>query len=860
MQKQKSIRPPRWAESFLEWYCKPELLEDLQGDLYEYFERNRASKGILQARIIFILDVIKFVRLYTLKFAAGKPANAILFRNYFVTGVRNLKKYPLNTFLNTAGLSLGLASFIVILLYVQFETNYDTHDINADRIYRVTLDVKSAASHETIKLACTDAPLVENLRESFPEIEAVTGVFKTMGKVKTAAGSKVFLEENFYHTDSAYFRVFTHQWIEGSPSTALDKPHGVVLTKNTAAKYFDGEPCLGKTLYINGQLYEVSGVIQDPPRNTDLGFDALLSDAPHDWSFTYVLFRRPQDAMKFEPKLDSLLAENVNAGLDDLGHEGDYSLEALTAAHFGEQRYFDPPKGSRQAVVIFAAVAFLILIISCVNFINLSIAQSAKRQAEMGVRRIFGAMRRHIRMQYFIESLMVCITALFLSCFLLLYFGSFFLPDFKVMMSANIPFVILVAFATLLIAIIAGSYGATIFSKVSPVESLKNKLQFGHSTSFRRVLIFIQFSGSIGLICAATVVTDQMEVVMKGDAGFSRDQVVVIDIPADETVHSRIASAKNSMMDLPFVKGVSVAGENSTPAHVAYWDTYFLQPEKSEPLVKMLSYVRIDTDYFNVLGISFLQGRNFTSADMDDEQDYVIINEALVRTMGWTEPLGKQISYGLFNSGNPATVVGVVKDFNFHGLHKKPEPLQFYLNYRQPEKLIVRLSETSFKTFQAVEDVWKKSFPGQPFEFHLLDDDFIKQLVRENTMHRLVNGFSGIATVIAGLGLFGLINISIRQRMKETSIRKVFGAAIIDILALTWKEYVVIILFAAFAGFSVSYLILSRWIESFPIQTSIGISNLMTAMGIFCSVMVIALIHHAIGLMKLKVLTNMKSE
>jgi len=860
MNKNKIPTPPRWAQRFLEWYCRPELLEDLQGDLNEYFQRNCNDKGLFRARIIYIIDVIKFFRSYTFrKSVPVSGSNRILFNNFYKTAYRNLLKHKLTTSLNIVGLTLGISCFMVISIYVQHEYTFDHHYKNYERIYRVTLDITSNEANETIPLGWADPQLAEDLRELYPEVEDATGIIKPERSVSVKTGTATFQEDNFCEADSHYFGVFSHRWIAGNPAKALEEPYSIVVTESLSQKYFGNEDPLNKTLAINGEDYNVTGLIKDLPSNTDLKFDALLSTDPEDWFFTYLLFKSSTDVAGFQQKLDQH-AEELQG---DNSFSGTYHLEPLTDIHFNEAKAFDTPKGSAVALYAFSFIALLILIISCINYVNMGLAQSIRRQAEVGVRKIFGASKNHIRLQFIIESLLITfvssITALFAVSLLLKLFQRNNILTVTMDTVQWLPLLIFVVAVLLLISIFSGSYLGLFQTNTNPVSDLKGSNLIGNRRVFSHTLIVIQFIIVVALIFSTRVVNRQTQFLAMSNHGFDKDQVMVLDVPTDQTVYPRIPALKNSLATLAGVNKVSLTGYRSMPSSELFVDTYTVK-QRDSARVKLLNEVYVDENYFDALGIQLAAGRKFNPDDLGGKA--VIVNEAMVKDLGWTNPLEQTIDYGisgnLSNDGVP--VIGVVKDFSFHGLQRKAVPLMFYPMKGNPEKILIKLDNPDLNSIWAIEKVWRASIEDHPFEYRFLDDYFQQQMEKENTLQKLMNYFSGMCIIIGCLGLIGTMNISFAQNLKETGIRKILGAKNIHLLIRSWRNHLIQLVIASIIALPVAFLLMDQWLEDFSNKISIDLVDYVMVILVLCGAVLLIMSWQIVKFFKLNPLESIKQE
>ncbi|MBY0433373.1 MAG: ABC transporter permease [Cyclobacteriaceae bacterium] len=861
-EKKDKTNPPRWATRLLSWYCKPELLEDLQGDLCEYFERNVRAHGVIQAKLIYAMDVLKFIRPYTVRLPVAFYANQWgLLTSYFVSAQRSLGKHKLNTFLNILGLTIGVVCFTLISAHLQKELSYDRHYLDAERIYRISMSWRSLDDGQTVDLAWVDEPLTARLRDNYPEVEAIGSFVKKRGILKVRCQQGIFSEDNFFDADSTYFSVFQHAWIEGNPKTALTEVASVVLTEKLAIKYFGDAHAVNKTILIGDTPHNVTGVIRDLPPATHLKFDALVSNQSHfdDWCFTYVKLNDPGKFLAFQQKLDTLFADEMRPILNQSAFDGSYHLEALTDIHLSSQKLFDATTGNPAALYTFFALAFLVLLISIINYINLSVAQIMKRQGEIGIRKIMGALQGQIRAQYMMEAVVMGLLSLLVAGLFLTY-ASFAWHDVDIYAidGANIlPLVGFVTCVVIAICALAGWYPAFQLSKVSAMQNLKGTARIRDRRGIRNFLLVFQLTACLALVFVTHIVKNQMTV-LNGSTAHAREQVMVVDIPDDETLVSQLPGLKNSIEQLSFVKGASLIGFQSTPTRETNFDIFGIE-QSAKQSIYMLGYVEVDSNYFDVLGIPFLQGRNFNASDVPGFAGSVIINQAMQKHLGWSDPLSEKIIYGgLKGEGLP--IVGVVSDYHVHGNYRKAEPLLFYLHDGLSDKLLIKLSQANDEMIRQVNNVWKDQLTGLPFEFQFLDDYFNRQLADEKRLQGLLTNFSWATVFIASLGLFGLINLQISQRMKETSIRKIFGARVYQLLILVWREFGALALVASMLAFPFGYLSISGWLEGFVNRTSVSVFDVMLSLGSLVGVMSLALVYHVSQLLRINPIENIKSE
>jgi len=854
--------PPVWAERLLEWYCDPYVLEDLQGDLYERFHARIENVGLRRAQILYVWDVIRFMKLYIMKKQDHPAAFIHLYKSYAQIALRHLLKHKVNTAITISGLTMGIACFMLIMLYVQDEALYDKHYDKADRIYRVTTNLQSQTTNEHV--AWTDAMLGASIRDRYPEVEETVGLIRIMGSgtsVRSPHGA--WREENMYRAENSYFKVFSHTWIKGDPKKALAQPNSIVLTQSLAGKYFPDQDAFQQTLTLGESELMVTGIIEDLPDHTDLRFDALVSMAnplaeDDEWCTTYILFTGKKKANGFAQKLDTLYHENLETELNEANAKATYELEALTDVHFGERKLFDSPKSNRTNQYIFTAVAIGILLIAAINYVNLSVARMSRRILETGIRKAMGALRSQLQAQYLTEAVIVATASLVLATGVTLWL----LPVLNNVAGKHIPVSQLfsprslpVALAIIAgIGLLAGSYPAFRLTRGSAVTNLKNDVSLIGRSRLQHILIIVQFTASITLMVCSYVVYDQVQLLTDTSPGFNKDQTLVVDIPKEDEAWSAMHAFKNTLAGQPLVKGSAIAGFNSVPASDMDIDTYEVMINGHSTTMPF-NNISVDQDYLSLLGIEVTKGRNFTTQDLE-ANDAVIVNEAFVRRMGWEHPLDQKLFCGDFEG----RIIGVIKDFHFSGLHKTIEPLVLHGNDLYPDKLLIKLSKADFNTITALEKVWRSNFKDQPFNFEFLDLAFNSQYHSEQTLQTILLYFSALTIVVACLGLFGLIAILAARKTKEFGIRKVFGASRFDLTLLLWKPFLVRIVIAAILSIPLTVFGMEQWLQRFSSKASIGAIPFIMASAGACVLAMIAMSYHSFQTARTNPITSIKHE
>ncbi len=853
--------PPALADRLLEWYCHPDLLEDLQGDLYERYGRHCTKYGPNRAALLYLRDVLRFIRPYTVKRKrnGSNLSPFLMFSNYFKTSWRSLIKQRVNSLVTIFGLALGFSAFILIGLYVNDELKYDRYLPNADRIYRITMSYTSESSSE--HAAWSEPTVGPQLKERYPEIEAHTALVNE--KVTVRSADRLFREENFYFASVDFFDVFPYEFIAGNAETSFT-PGSVVVTAQTAERYFRDSDPMDQILEVAGKDYKVSGVLRDLPSHTDLKFDALIAVEDmtgHGWTFNYILFRQKGDAKEFQPKLDKTFEETLQVEFDEFGTKGQYHMEALPDVHFGSKKLFDTPKSSKANLYIFSTAAVLILIIAGINYMNISLANAARRQAEVGIRKSVGAQNGQLRTQFMLESVIICtfsfLAGMALAIYCLPYMNLITGKQIHWSEVTSLPMFFSLAAVTLILAIFSAAWPVVYLTSVRPAEILKGKnLRTGNGL-LRKSLIVVQFSVSVMLIIATSFIFRQLELIQTKSPGFDQEHILIIDVPGEKSVYSSLPALKNKLHGYPFVQSASVAGFNSWPTADMDIDVYEVYSGQSWQ-VKPFNNIEVDEDYFGLLDLQLLEGRTFTSKDMNGQLNVVIVNKALVDNLGWTDPLKQTVAY---ENGTESQVIGVVDDFHFNSMRDEIEPMLIFPDNRYPEKLLLKVNTTNWlANIGLVESEWKASIGEHPFEFRFLDQYVEAQYESEQTMKQVFTYFMIIALVIACLGLFALIALATGQRLKEVGIRKVFGARSFQLFVTLSKDFIVLVFISIGMASVISIWGISLWLERFVYKTAISADIFLMAGGLTILMAVITMSFHVITASRTNPSTILKYE
>lgn len=760
-----------------------------------------------------------------------------MFKNYFKTAFRNLQKNKLYSAINIVGLTVGLAACLLIGVYIIHELSYDKFNTNANRIVRATMEYKQSGTVSTT--ATTGTKVGPQFKRTFPEIEDYARTFISHNVVKN--GDKVFDEPRILYADPDFFKMFSFHVIEGDAATALDAPDKIVITQSMAKKYFGNEDAIGKTLTSGKKDLRVSAVCEDVPQNSQIKFDFatqflnLGNNVKEEqwWSanwITYFLVRNEKDIPQLQQQIATYMeTPSVRTEADLHGEDYlTYHLEPLTKVHLYSSLEGFEPNGSITYIYMFAVIALLILIIACANYTNLATAQSAGRSGEIGMRKVMGASKRQVFIQFMSESSLItfiaAILALLLSIFLIPYFNSITGKQFTSnILVQPLPLISLILFSVL-VSFFAGLYPALILSGTQIMNVLKKGFNFtGGNNMLRKILIVVQFGISVFLIIYTIVILQQMHFMQTKNLGYDKEHIVVL--PVGGNMLNNFQNLKDAFSQ---VKGVeSITASYETPEYVQWGDGITAIDEKGKHEVS-LNAMPVDLDFTTTMKMQLIAGRDFQQSDfamMDTSNNNAnfhlpyIINEALAKKIGWTpqEAIGKTIE-----KGATGPVVGVVKDFNFNSLHNPIGPLLIFLGRNFSRDFMLRVNGNDMQgTLARLETVWTQRIPDRPFNYHFLDDSYNKLYVGEQRTSKLFGVAAGLAIILACLGLFGLAAFTTIQRTKEIGIRRVLGANISDVTMLVAKNFLQLVGIAIVVAIPLAWWAGNHWLQDFAFRISV---------------------------------------
>ncbi len=767
-----------------------------------------------------------------------------MLRNYLLIALRNLRKHKTFGFINITGVAVGLACFLLITLYVKDELSYDRYNTNADRIYRVSRTFLSSEGTPSLRLAQAAPPFGPLLKQDFPEAEQVVRTLNSDGLVRY--GEHSFNEENMYFADGTLFKVFDFDLVSGNPDQALVNPFSILFSRPMAEKYFGTENALGKTVRLNNQYdLTVTGVFEPLPAQAHMHPDFLVSFSTlndnrvygadglrTNWSNnsfnTYMLLKPGRSGAPVDPaRIEAALPEFQNRHVP--AEEGRkpsafsvLNLQKLTDIHLRSHTDSElEPTGDISYIYLFSAIGLFILLIACINYMNLATARSAGRAKEVGMRKVVGALRSQLIGQFLSESFVLVTLALGVAIGLMLIclpvLNEFTTKHLSFRQLLNPTFLSILFGITVLTGLVAGSYPAFFLTSFRPLGVLKGQISSAMRTGkLRQVLVITQFAIAIALIISTAVVYNQMKYIQDYRLGYQKEQMLLLSDVGDSTTNYE--TLKQQLIETGAVRDM---GRSSRIPSGRLLDSYggmAMKGDSMAPIKTNLRALRVDYDFIPTYQIGMAAGRNF-SRSYSTDTSMVVLNETAVRQLGWTpeQAIGKPFQYG------PAKgqIIGVTKDFHFESLHQQMSALAMILTPRQLNWLSIPLQGNIPASVQRIETVWKKFFPERPFDYQFLDARFDRLYAREQTQQTLFSIFAGVAILISCLGLFGLSMFMAEQRTKEIGIRKVLGASEASLVVLFSKDFMKLVVVALVIASPVAWYAMHTWLTDFAYRTDI---------------------------------------
>ena len=831
---------PQFPLKFLRWYCKEDLQESILGDMEEQFENDLKTHGSSRARRRFTWTSLRFFRKEIIKPDLGgqRLNNYGMFKNYLKVSVRNILRNKTFSFLNVTGLSVGIASCLLILIYVNNELSYDKYHSKFDRTYRVLQYFgsekfpveKRFASSEYQVWGC--APVAPALKDYYPQIDHITRSTSDFDYLVEYNGRR-FQEKGIAFADSTLYQLFDWKWIAGDPTTALAKPNTIILSKELAEKYFGDENPIGKSLLMDGEDPHMVTAVFEIPANSHFFFKGFVSMSTFvdfrpeifdSWGYvdfyTYFTINENADINELDDQIPAFLTSAEVEGYT-------IQFEPLADAYLNSDAGRQPGAiGNKNNIYLFISVALFILVIACINFINLSTARSVERAKEVAIRKTIGSQRRALITQFLVEAIILTFAAFAIAILIVIFCH----PYLEILVGKAMPITwlmspsnfILGLVSGILVGLITGSYPALVLSKFKPVQVLKGSFKSSsEGVWLRKFLVILQFSLSIILIVGTAVVYNQLQFLRQHEKGFDPEQILVIDYGWDWRVQKSLTSIKSEISKHNAVQ--AIAASRATPGDFFPNAGTSIEDPSGERTFRDPALYEIDEDFIPTYEMEMVAGRNYSKEFPSDSSTSLILNEAGARMFGYENPadiIGKKFSQW----GREGHVVGVVKDFNYVSLHQEVEPLALrYATKWNTSMLSLKLNSQDYsQTLDELQDLWEELVPYRPFVAHFNDTNFDQQYETDERFGTVFTVFSSLAIFVACLGLFGLTIYSTNQRAKEIGVRKVLGASTQRIVALLSYDFIKLFIVALTLSIPVSLIVMNKWLDDFAYRIKIG--------------------------------------
>lgn len=767
-----------------------------------------------------------------------------MLKNYIKVAFRSLLRQPGYTALNIIGLTVGIASSLIILLYIFHETSFDKQHSKGDRIYRLSTEIKEPDN--SFKWAIMTRPAAFTIKNENPEVVQATRLsgISGQGGRRFDYNQVDYYQDNVYAADSTIFEVFDFEFVAGNPKTALEAPNSIVINQSMAKKIFKNEDPIGKTIRSDGNReisLQVTGVYKDMPQTSHLIAEALVSwktifpDGDGSWGgwgvFSYVLVNEGVTQEALQVKLDETVTKYIAPIFDPLNIKVKMIPVPLKDIHLTSDFEGEPVAvGNMEYVQIFTAIAIFLIVIASINYMNMATARSAKRSMEVGLRKVMGAQRGGLIGQFLTESILITIISLILSILVMMAV----VPAINSIVGTNLAIeallntnVILAVIGIIFITgVLGGCYPAFFLSSFQPAAVLKGGGGKSGSKFLRKFLVTLQFSISIFMLIGTLVIYRQMQFLRDTDLGFDKEQMMQIDF------RSRADVEKWNVLKNELAQNVNIGGiasASTTPGNGYAKNVMPIETEEGPMDNRGLDHYQVDYDFFPTLGIEVVEGRNFSLDYPSDSSQAVMVNEAMVRRMNWTNPIGKKVNISGDESLPPAVVVGVVKDFHQQSLYEPISALLFTPGRINPSALI-KITGDVAPTVAYIREAWERTYPNTAFEPVFIDEQFMKSYEADKIRGQLFLGFSGMTILIACLGLLGLASYTAEQRSKEISIRKVLGANTQGLISLLIKDFVLLIVIAAIPASVLGYFSMMDWLENFQFHITPGFTIFATVL------------------------------
>lgn len=856
MTQKKIRRVENLAIRFLQLICPDHLLEEIEGDLLQRYRRDVMKFGEAAAKRRLVWNTIRFLRagIILRNRLSASWMNTTMLRSYFRMSLRSLWAHKGNSFINVFGLAIGIAAAVVILAIIRYELSFDRFHTNAHRTFRIVTVIRPDG--DTRYSPGVAYPLPEAVKNEIPVIENITALHYhrelqvdvldaqglTMKKFQESNGCALVLPSFFKVFD---FHGTDFKWIAGNPETALQEPFSIVLTRSLAEKYFSALDVLGKTLKIEQQLdVKVTGVVEDLPPNTDFPFTALISystfykiqenEMKNDWRSVanvnqcFITLPTGADKREIEKQIDRIYAAHVPP---DVSKAQQFKLQPLIEMHqdnrFGN---FNLRTVDKTMLWTLALAGIVLLLIACINYVNLATARSTLRSKEIGIRKVLGSRRRQLVFQFLSEAFLIA----FVACILGLLAAELLIDQLEPLINIRIQHYLFLdwtivkslLFILIVITLFAGFYPAMMVSGFDPVKAIKNSLSApGGGVNLRRTLVALQFTVTQIFIIVTFVVLSQMHYFRNIDLGFEKEGIISVNLPNE--YQGRIKTLQEELQSIGAIARVSFSSTTPSGLRRASWSTGIRRKEADPSKGTGCEYQAIDPDYFDLFGIKLVAGRNFSH---DDSSGYLVINETLAAEVGFGNA-EESIGRVLVMDGKDYTVIGVVGDFHSRSLREGLDKVAFAVHSHMYRLANIKFDLASGvassagsiqRTIGEIESVWATTCPETVFDYRFLDENISAYYQQETRMSKLLQIFSAILLVVGCLGLYGLISFVVNRRLKEVAVRKVFGASMLHIMGLISKDYIKLILLSLIIAVPVSSYYLEQWLSTFVYRVQIS--------------------------------------
>lgn len=823
---------------FFRWFCDPDIVEDLEGDLTELYEE-RARKNIALAKTLFIRDLLLLFRPGVIRnFKGLKNLNYYpMFRNYWISAWRNLMKYKSFSVINIFSLTIGMVACMVIFLFVKDERSFDAFHEKRDKIYRLC-EVQSFPGTNTQNVALSMPGMGPTMAAEFPEIEAFTR-FWGFGEQLLELDDKKITIDQVVAADTNFFEIFDYQLLLGEKGEVIDQPLNAVLSEEVAMKLFNKIEAVNETFILDGQQYIITGIMENVPENSHLQFDIMLSigsatssrpnfDSQFGSNFlnTYFVLNEGADLNSMSERYPEYLASKMDR--DDINDIYKLFLQPLKEVHLAstdiEHDYNNYRKFNGTYIGVFILVGIFILIIASLNFMNLTTARAGNRAKEVGVRKTIGAVKGQLFNQFILESILLAglalIFAIALGFIALPFLNSLIDRQLGMMNILGDPTIIgLIVGLTIALGILAGIYPSLYLSSFKPVVVLKGFRSFEKKSIFRSSLVVVQFSLALAMIISTLVVLQQLTYMKNKDVGFNKDHILLLDM--NQQAQEKYDELKQALLNESNVLGVTGSGQR-LGNNFHQWG---FKARVDTGVVNLTpSNVHVDPDYLDVYGIKLVAGRTFSQEYTTDDGLAFIINEAFAKELGYDNPIGQKVGHGWYPNDSLGTIIGVTEDFNFNSLHYKVNTLSmvYHSEWGFSEMSVKINGENIPQALKDIERVYAEFVTDYPISYQFLDEHFEELYKSDEQMGSVITIIAGLSIFIGCMGLFGLASISIQRRIKEVGIRKVMGASTRELMVILSKNFAIMILLSFVVASPLTFLFLSGWLENFAFRVAMN--------------------------------------